>query len=143
MVPPLAPGVLAARNKEMRHRLSTSSVVLGALGQDMRDWTLSSIQPPPLVRGTSNPMQREINLTRKKGVEQLLPFYCFTNSLYYGRLSAMKRTWAGHLPEYECGVVRTNGFFYHSSIADSWVIGSVAFSWFMTFIPPQHFRLVR
>lgn len=68
MEPPLAPSVLAARSKQMKYRLSTSSLVLGGEGQETRDWSLSSTQPRPVGSGAMDRAQRETNLAMKKGV---------------------------------------------------------------------------
>lgn len=67
--PPLAPRVLAARNKEMKMRLSTSSLVLGDVaGPETRDWSLSSTQlRPGHGAGALDPAQRAINTAMKRG----------------------------------------------------------------------------
>lgn len=65
--PPLGPSVLAARNKEMKTRLSSSSLVLGDVGPETRDWSLSSTQQRPGA-GALDGSQRENNLAMKKGV---------------------------------------------------------------------------
>lgn len=66
--PLLPPSVQAARNKEMKQRLSASSLVLGGVGRETRDWSLSSAQPRPTDFGALDPAQREHNLAMKKGV---------------------------------------------------------------------------
>lgn len=66
--PPLGPNVLAERNKEMRTRLSASSLVLGDAGPETRDWSLSSTQQKPPAEGALDPAQRAINNAMKKGV---------------------------------------------------------------------------
>lgn len=77
--PPLPPKVLAAQSKEMKLRLSTSSLVLGAAGPETRDWSLSSTQPRPVGLDAYNPAQRKTNLAVKKGV---LMYTCATSSVY-------------------------------------------------------------
>lgn len=66
--PLLPPSVLAARNKEMKQRLSASSLVLGGVGRETRDWSLSSAQPGPTGLGALDPAQRANNLAMKRGV---------------------------------------------------------------------------
>lgn len=75
MQPPLPPKVLAAQSKEMKLRLSTSSLVLGAVGPERRDWSLSSTQPWPVGLDSYDPAQRKINLAMKKGVLIYLCYY--------------------------------------------------------------------
>ncbi|CAM9766798.1 unnamed protein product [Ectocarpus sp. 6 AP-2014] len=66
--PPLGPSVLAARNKEMKKRLSSSSLVLGDVGPETRDWSLSSTQQRPGA-GELDGSQRENNLAMKKALQ--------------------------------------------------------------------------
>jgi len=66
--PPLAPSVLAARNKDMKLRLSASSLVLGDIGPETRDWSLSSTQTPPTGAQAQDPDQRAKNIAMKKGM---------------------------------------------------------------------------
>lgn len=63
----MPPSVLAARNKEMKQRLSASSLVLGGVGRETRDWSLSSAQPAPTDLGALDPAQRAKNLAMKRG----------------------------------------------------------------------------
>lgn len=74
MEAPLAPSVLAARNKEMKIRLSTSSLVLGGVGRETRDWSLSSTQRRHTGLGALEPDEQKKNLEIKKG--QLAPQHC-------------------------------------------------------------------
>ncbi|CAN0174894.1 unnamed protein product, partial [Hapterophycus canaliculatus] len=67
--PPLAPNVLAKRNKEMKTRLSASSLVLGDAGPETRDWSLSSTQQKPPADGGLDPAQRAINNAKKKALQ--------------------------------------------------------------------------
>lgn len=68
--PPLAPSVLAARNKEMKLRLSASSLVLGDVGPETRDWSLSSTQPRPTEARAVDPAQRAKKTAMKKGTSR-------------------------------------------------------------------------
>eukprot|EP00904_Undaria_pinnatifida_P001373 jgi/Undpi1/11236/HiC_scaffold_30.g13534.m1 len=67
---PLAPSVLAARNKEMKIRLSTSSLVLGGVGRETRDWSLSSTQRRHKGLGALEPDERKKNLEIKKALKR-------------------------------------------------------------------------
>lgn len=67
MEAPLPPSVLAARNKEMKIRLSTSSLVLGGVGRETRDWSLSSTQRRHTGLGAFDPELLEENLAIRKG----------------------------------------------------------------------------
>lgn len=81
MEPPLPLHVLAARNKEMKRRLSKSSLVLGGVGPDMRDWSLSSTQPRPVGSGAHDPAQLKVNLAIKKGAMASEERYCWVERL--------------------------------------------------------------
>ena len=67
MEAPLAPSVLTARNKEMKVRLSTSSLVLGGVGRETRDWSLSSTLRRHTGLGALDPDLLKKNLATKKG----------------------------------------------------------------------------
>lgn len=64
---PLAPSVIDARNREVKERLSSSSLVLGGDGAETRDWSLSSMQHAPKMSETWDPKQREKMITIKEG----------------------------------------------------------------------------
>lgn len=68
MEAPLPPSVLAARNQEMKVRLSTSSLVLGGVGRETRDWSLSSAQRQHTGLGALDPDLLEENRAIKKGL---------------------------------------------------------------------------
>lgn len=76
MEAPLPPSVLAARNKEMKIRLSTSSLVLGGVGRETRDWSLSSTQRRHTGLGALDPELLEENLAIKKG--PVVPQHCMS-----------------------------------------------------------------
>ncbi|CAM9795303.1 unnamed protein product [Choristocarpus tenellus] len=63
----LAPDVLAKQNREMKLRLTASSLVLGSLTPN--DWTLSSTQPQPSVGESWGPDQTKKNSEMKKALQ--------------------------------------------------------------------------
>ncbi|CAM9471471.1 unnamed protein product [Pylaiella littoralis] len=67
--PPLPPSVVAASNNEMKTRLSTSSLILGNVGPETRDWSLSSTQLRPTGAGALDPAQRAKNVIMKQALQ--------------------------------------------------------------------------
>lgn len=94
--PPLGPSVIAASNKEMKTRLSASSLILGNVGPEMRDWSLSSTQQRPTGAGALDPAQRAINTAMKQGELQALSTH---NESCDGRLCAA----GAHMAHEKCG----------------------------------------